>query len=651
MAEQDQSVPEVDTSKSSPTFTPYVPDHRSIREFSLRAILMGTILSIIFGAANAYLSLRVGLVISASIPAAVMAIGIFRVIGGSTVLENNMVQTIGSSGEAVAAGVIFTIPALILWGIRPEVGRIFVISALGGCLGILFMIPLRRYLIVREHGRLPYPEGTACANVLIAGDRGGRQAGMVFSGLGIGALYEFLMSGLGLWNRTPRLDIPGFPGARIEGEITPPLLGIGYIIGPRISALMMAGGTISWLILIPLITAIGTQTPIPLFPATDLMANMEPHDIWHHYIRYIGAGSIAFGGIITLIRSLPAILGSLRTGIVKAIRGFEETGENRPRTDRDIPLTWILTGLLAVALLIWILPQVPANLLGASLIVLFAFFFATVSSRIVGLIGSSSNPTSVMTIATLLGTSLIFVSLGWTGEEHFIMALSVGAVVCVSAATAGDISQNLKTGYLVGATPIKQQYGKFIGALAAAAAMGWIVLSLDNAYQIGSELLPAPQATLISMVVRGVLTAELPWGLVLIGVFLAAALEILGVPSLPCAVGIYLPLSLSVPIMVGGLIRRLLERKGGEDEKAESDRGVLYSSGLIAGGALMGIVIAALVVYREGMLAESIWVGNAWMGNLGTVISLLIFLLLALTLVRVVGKGDRKEKMEIGGCA
>ncbi len=621
---------------TSGAFSPYVDSNTSIPEFTLKALLSGTILGIIFGAANAYLGLRVGLTVSASIPVAVMSVAIFRVLGGSTVLENNMVQTIGSAGESLAAGVIFTIPALILWGIRPEIGKIFAISVLGGWLGVLFMIPLRRFLIVREHRRLPFPEGTACAEVLIAGDTGGRQARTVFSGLGIGALYEFLMSGMALWKRTPSWDIPGFAGARVEAEITPPLLGVGYIIGPRISAMMMAGGSISWLVLIPLITAIGRHTTTPLFPATDLIANMGPHEIWNNYIRYIGAGAVAFGGIITLIRAIPTIWESFRVGFAEIVGGLKNAGPRVLRTDRDIPLMWVLIGSLILVVLIWLLPYVPVTLIGALLIVLFAFFFVTVSSRIVGLIGSSSNPVSGMTIATLLGTSLIFVALGWTGEEYMVMALSIGAVVCIAAAIAGDTSQDLKTGFLVGATPRSQQLGEFIGVLTSAVFMGWIILFLDRAYQIGSEQLPAPQATLMSLVVKGVLTAELPWGLVMIGIFLSATLEILGIQSLPCAVGIYLPLSLSTPIMAGGLIRHLIERKDSNSKRDGIERGTLFSSGLIAGGALMGIIIAGLVIYRNGVLAEKIRIGNDWMGSWGHLVSLLIFFLLSLTLVRTI---------------
>ncbi len=627
--------------KSSPeTFLPYVRSDVSITEFSIKALITGTILGIIFGAANAYLGLRVGLTVSASIPVAVMAVAIFRIIGGSTILENNMVQTIGSAGESLAAGVIFTVPALIIWGIRPELVKIFTISLIGGWLGVFFMIPLRKFLIAKEHGKLPFPEGTACAEVLIAGETGGRQARMVFFGLGVGAVYEFLMAGMALWRRTPFWDIPRFAGARVEAEITPPLLGIGYIIGPRISAMMLAGGSISWLVLIPLITAIGEHTTTPLFPATDLIANMGPDEIWNNYIRYIGAGSVAFGGIVTLIRSLPTIWESFRMGFVEIVHGFKNTIEDRTRTNQDIPIMWVLVGSITLALLLWVVPQVSVSLLGAILIVVFSFFFVTVSSRIVGLIGSSSNPVSGMTIATLLGTSLIFVAMGWTGEEYMVIALSIGAVVCISAAIAGDTSQDLKTGFLVGATPKKQQFGEFIGVLTSALVMGWVILFLDSAYHIGSELLPAPQATLMSLVVRGVLTAELPWGLVMIGIFLAATLEILGIQSLPCAVGIYLPISLSTPIMVGGFIRHLVERNSNRVSREGIERGTLFSSGLIAGGALMGIVIAALVVYRNGILAQAIQVGNEWMGSLGHIISLLIFFLLALLLFRIVRKEE-----------
>ncbi len=621
-------------------FTPYTSSDSSIAEFSLKALVTGTILGIIFGAANAYLGLKVGITVSASIPVAVMAVAIFRVFGGSTILENNMVQTIGSAGESLAAGVIFTIPALILWGINPEISKIFTISLTGGWLGVFFMIPLRRYLIVKEHGKLKFPEGTACAEVLIAGQSGGKQARMVFSGLGVGAAYEFLMNGFGLWRDKPFWNIPGFAGARIDGEITPPLLGVGYIIGPRISAMMLAGGAISWLVLIPLITAIGEHTTTPLFPATDLISNMGPSDIWNNYIRYIGAGSVAFGGIITLIRSIPTIWESFRMGFGEIVQGFKNEDRKKKRTDLEIPMLWVLLGTLVLIVSMWALPQVPVSFVGAVLIAIFAFFFVTVSSRIVGLIGSSSNPVSGMTIATLLGTSLIFVAMGWTGEEYMVMALSIGAVVCIAAAIAGDTSQDLKTGYLVGATPRKQQYGEFVGVITSAAFIGWTIMFLHSAYQIGSENLSAPQATLMSLVVKGVLTSELPWGLVLIGVFLAATLEILGVHSLPCAVGIYLPISLSTPIMAGGLIRYYYTRRDRQEEEVGADYGTLFSSGLIAGGALMGIIIAGLIVYNNGIIIQKIMFGNEWMGGWSNIISVLIFCLLSLTLIRAAGKAD-----------
>jgi len=569
MTEKEERVTTVKGEKGPKTHTPYIRSDTLIPELSFKALLVGTILGIVFGAANAYLGLKVGITVSASIPAAVMAVAIFRVVGGSTILENNMVQTIGSAGESLAAGVIFTIPALIILNIQPEIGKIFTISLLGGWLGVLFMIPLRKFLIVKEHGKLGFPEGTACAEVLIAGETGGRQAKMVFSGLGVGAVYEFLMSGLGLWREKPFWNIPGFTGARLEGEITPPLLGVGYIIGPRISALMLAGGSISWLVLIPLIKAVGGNSITPLFPATDLIANMEPRDIWDNYIRYIGAGSVAFGGIITLVRSLPTIWESFQMGFAEIVQGFKKTNQQRERTSRDLPITLVLFGSLVLVILMWLLPQVPVSLVGAILIAIFAFFFVTVSSRIVGLIGSSSNPVSGMTIATLLGTSLIFVALGWTGPEYVVMALSIGAVVCIAAAIAGDTSQDLKSGFLVGATPRNQQFGEFIGVLTSAIFIGWIIFFLHDAYTIGSERLSAPQATLMSMVVKGVLTAELPWGLVLIGLFLAATLELLGIPSLPCAVGIYLPISLSTPIMAGGLVRHLFDKNGDQGQKKE----------------------------------------------------------------------------------
>jgi putative OPT family oligopeptide transporter len=517
-------------------YDPYVEHHEEMREFTLRAILVGIVVGIIFGAANAYIGLKVGITVGASIPAAVIAIAISR-FWRSTVLENNMVQTVGSAGESLAAGVIFTVPALIVLGFMPELSKIFVLSVVGGLLGVFFMIPLRKHLIVREHGRLPYPEGTACAEVLVAGDHGGEMVKRVMAGVGIGALYKFIMEGMELWSYKPEWDIRGVRGARIGGEITPALLGVGYVIGPRIAGIMLAGGAIGWLVIIPIIKMMGSGLTEPLYPATTLISEMGPADIWNNYIRYIGAGAVAFGGLVTLIRAIPTMVSSFRSGVREVARD-RAGGSHTRRTSLDMPVKWVMAGALGLGVLAWLLPQIPVNAVGALLIVIFSFFFVTVSSSIVGLVGSTSNPASGMTIGTLLATSLIFLGLGWTGSAGMIAAISVGAVVCIAICIASDTSQDLKTGFLVGATPRRQQYGEIIGVLTSALVIGWVVFFLHRVYGIGSEQMPAPQAVLMSMVVRGVLEMSLPWTLVFIGVFIAACIELLGIPSLPFSVGL-----------------------------------------------------------------------------------------------------------------
>jgi len=627
---------------SGEDYHPYVSPGDAQREFSLRAVILGILIGVLFGAANAYLGLKVGLTVSASIPAAVMAVAVFRLIGGATVLENNIVQTVGSAGESLAAGVIFTIPALLLLGFEPGVLKIFIIGLIGGWLGVLLMIPLRRLLISREHGRLPYPEGTACAEVLVAGDEGGTRARPVFLGLGLAGVYELLMSGLGLWESTPRWNIPRYPGGQISGDASPALLGVGFVIGPRIAGVIFSGGALAWLVLIPLITLVGRGLDEPVYPGLLLIRDMSPHDVWHFYIRYIGAGAVAFGGVVTLIRALPAILGSIQAGL-RALNS--SAGRVLKRTDRDLPMSLVWTGVILAVLLIWLLPGriIEADLIVALLMVVFAFFFVTVSSRIVGLIGSSSNPVSGMTIATLLATSLIFVALGWTSREHQAAALAVGAVVCIAAAIAGDTSQDLKTGFLLGATPRSQQIGEFIGVLTSAIVIGWVVLRLHQGIGIGSGELPAPQATLMSLVVKGVLTQELPWGLVMIGVFLAALVEVIGIPSLPFAVGVYLPLSLTTPILIGGGIRALVERRSSQASlKERRERGVLYASGMIAGSAFVGMGMGLLKSSASlKPLVDRMYIGGDFSEWIRTSVAILLFLLLAVSLMKISSLKDK----------
>ena len=590
-------------------YPPFVGPEENIAEFTAKAMIIGALIGAVFGAANAYLGLKVGLTVSASIPAAVMAVAIFKIMGRGTILETNMVQTIGSAGESLAAGVIFTVPAFFLWGLSPAKSELVLISILGGMLGVLFMIPLRRFLIVREHGKLPYPEGTACAEVLVAGQGEAGKAKVLFAGMGIGGLYQFLMSKetFGLWTKEPEAHVPGYPGAIVAGEITPELLGVGYIIGPRIAAIMLAGGLLGWFVLIPLFTMFGQHISSPIFPETTVaLKDMGPWQIWSKYVRYIGAGGVAFAGIFALIKSIPVIVESFTAGL----KGMGSGGKSTLRTQNDLPMRFILFGSLglACAIAVYLGSTVFDSMfltaaVSAVLIVVFSFFFVTVSSRIVGLLGSSSNPVSGMTIATLILTCLLFIFAGLDNLPDVKVAiLTVGAFVCIAAAIAGDTSQDLKTGFLVGATPRRQQMGEFVGVIAAGLTMGLVMYALKD--QITSGALSAPQANLMKLVIDGVIGSNLPWALVLSGVFIAMLVEMLGINSLAFAVGLYLPMSLSTPIMAGGLIRMWVDRRANskkEKEGIESSReaGVLYCSGMIAGAALIGLLLAVMVGPRD----------------------------------------------------
>ncbi|MBI4545536.1 MAG: oligopeptide transporter, OPT family [Gemmatimonadetes bacterium] len=624
-------------------YRPYIDPAESIGEFSWKAVLLGIVIGIVFGAANAYLGLRVGITVSASIPAAVMAIVLFRAFRTGTVLETNIVQTVGSAGESLAAGVIFTIPAIFIWGLEPDLIEISVLAIIGGLLGVLFMIPLRRFLIKGEHGALPYPEGLATAEVQVAGEAGGQRGRLVFGGLGVGAAYQLMANGRGLslWPDEPSVRLPA--KAEIAGSFTPELLGVGFIIGPRIAAIMFGGGALAWLILIPLINVWGGGRVV--FPGTIPVSDMEPGEIWHRYVRYVGAGGVAFGGLVTLLKGLPTIWQSFRLGLTHLTGGA--AAAETPRTDRDIGYGWIVGGSAAAALAIWLWPGIPVNLLTAALLVLFTFFFVTVSSRIVGLVGSTSNPISGMTIATLLLISLIFVGLGWDERpDARLAALSVGAVVAIAAAIAGDTSQDLKAGFLLGATPWKQQVGEIIGVLTSALVMGSVLLLLHRSYGIGTEGgLPAPQATLMSLVIDGVLARDLPWAFVFVGMGLAAVVEFgLRLPSLAFAVGLYLPVALTTPIIIGGVLRAFVERTAPQAERAEQrEAGILFSSGLVAGAALLGVVIAG-AIYVAGVFDPTLpdrWVlGHQWMGVAGgTLIGSAVFAALVYLLHRAARKG------------
>ena len=675
---------------------PYVSAHTEMEEFTWPAVVVGALLGIVFGASSLYLVLKVGMTVSASIPIAVLSITLFRLFSNmtgarrSTILENNIVQTVGSAGESIAFGVGVTMPALMILGYEMDVARVLVVSSLGGLLGVLMMIPLRRAFIVKQHGTLPYPEGTACADVLIVGEQGGSSAKTVFTGFGVAALYKILMNGLKLWNDTPERMIGFFKGAAISGEVAPELVGVGYIIGTKISCVMVAGGVLASWVLIPAIKLFGDGLTAPLFPATHLIHDMTPAEIWKSYILYIGAGAVAAGGIISLFQAMPTIFTSLKSGVSDILAGLgapKGAAKAKTRNEDDLPNWVVVAGSIALVLAIAAAPGLGLGfgvkgILGGILIVLFGFMFVTVSSRLTGEIGSSSNPISGMTVATLLLTCLIFVLMskldptgGWVGKGARLTALSIAAIVCIAASNGGTTSQDLKTGFLVGATPRYQQLGLLVGALSSALVIGLTLILLNNAstvyvrrdfpaihapadltetagltgadasfdsktYKVwrvaegdvnglpqgkylvdeagsvkylvdpgingvetkrldGSTVLKynAPKARLMSLIIDGILTNKLPWGLVLLGVGIALVLELCQVPSLPFAVGVYLPLSSSTPIFVGGMMRWLADRWTKKSE-AESDMspGVLFSSGYIAGGAIAGIVIALLTL-------------------------------------------------------
>jgi putative OPT family oligopeptide transporter len=594
--------------KHTTGFQPYVSANQSLPEFTPKAVVIGSLFGLLFGASTVYLGLRAGLTVSASIPIAVLAISVLKRLGGSTILENNIVQTIGSAGESVAGGVVFTVPALIfLTPYGPAYFSYFQIAMLafaGGILGTLMMVPLRRALIVKEHGQLPYPEGTACADVLVAGERGGRLATMVFGGLGIGALWKSLSWIFNVFLTELDYSTPRnaqFPNATLNIDISPEYMGVGYVIGPRIAGTMFAGGVLSWL------TILGVYIPVPFPPIHPNFANnpatgmpfkiseMSAPQLWSAYIRYIGAGAVLAAGLITLGRTLPTIIASAREGLKDF--GAGATATARLRTERDLPTTFVLGGSLLLAIFLAVAPRMPTqgNFLASILVIIFGFLFVTVSSRITGLIGTSSNPISGMTIATLILTCLLFVGLGWTGDMYSPIALCVGAVVCIAAANAGGTSQDLKTGYIVGATPLYQQVGLIIGVVTSATVIGWTTLYLHRVFGIGSPDIAAPQATLMATIIKGLLSRNLPWGLVLVGVFISVTLELCGIRSLSFSVGSYLPIATTAPIFAGGLVRAFVERKTGVHEESEIGAGTLFSSGLIAGGSLCGILYALLV--------------------------------------------------------
>lgn len=629
-------------------FKPYVPADKVMPEITVASVIIGILLAVLFGGANAYLGLRVGMTVSASIPAAVISMGIIRVImRRDSILENNMVQTIGSAGESVAAGAIFTLPALFMWAAEegsamPSLVEIALIALVGGVLGVLFMIPLRSALIVQEHGKLPYPEGQACAEVLVAGEEGGAKAGTVFAGLGIAAVYKFIADGLKVFPSEVDFSIKGYKGSGIGGDVLPALLGVGYICGPKVSSYLLAGGTVAWFLIMPLIAMFGGDAVIA--PATVPVSELGTWGMWSNYVRYIGAGAVAAGGIMSLIKSLPLIVKTF----TQAMKGYGKKADGtESRLTKDLPMMAVVLGVGILAIAMWLIPAIPVSLLGAIIIIVFGFFFATVSSRMVGLVGSSNNPVSGMAIATLLIASAILKATGVVGMTGMIAAISIGSVICIIAAIAGDTSQDLKTGYLVGATPYKQQIGELIGVIASALAVGGVLYLLNAAWGYGSAELPAPQATLMKMVVEGVMGGNLPWALVFAGVAIAIVVEILGIPVLPFAVGLYLPIHLSTPMMVGGLIRLYFEKKKGlseEERKDKTDKGILYSSGLIAGEGLVGILLAvfAIIPVGAGTLGDAINLSGFI--NLGNIGGIIFFILLCATLVLFMNKKNKKTK-------
>jgi putative OPT family oligopeptide transporter len=712
-------------------FQPYIPPERDIPEFTLRAVLLGGFFGLLFGAVTVYVGLRAGLTVAASIPIAVLSISILRVLGKSTILENNIVQTTGSAGESIAGGVIFTLPALIFLGFPLEYSRIFLLTLFGGWLGVFFMIPLRRQLIVKEHGNLLYPEGTACADVLIAGDRGGSFASRVFMGLGIGSLYTLFQNEnmFSAWQSTPTYNPKWLPGGSFRANTTTEYLGVGYIIGPRIAGVIFAGGVFAWLVVMPAIKFFGSGLTAPLYPGPKLIADMSPDELWRYYIRPIGAGAVAAAGLITLMKTVPTIIGALRAGLAD-LKGGAAAAASRKRTDDDLPMSWALLGAAVVLVMMWAMltfKPVPgaytswfANIAAAVFVVIFGFLFVTVSSRITGLIGTSSNPISGMAIATLMATCAIFLVLGWTAAAYGALAISIGGVVCIASANAGNTSQDLKTGFLVGATPRKQQYALLIGVMVSVFAIGVTLMGMNKGlesyrtmnqpwdvnaphkgvelqrdqqlpsqirvtdekgnhvasvsgsdYQvlnaigsrdlpdgkylfnpktgvievqwiqgIGSERAAAPQARLMATVINGILNQQLPWGLVLLGVFLVIGVELLGIRSLSFAVGFYIPMATTLAIFTGGLVRWLAEsaaeRAGEKAEESDVSPGSLYASGLIAAGGIVGLLgIAVKLMETQGWIKEGAvaW-GNhlPWMASgspVGHWIGVVTFILLA----------------------
>ncbi|MGV3487353.1 MAG: OPT family oligopeptide transporter [Tuberibacillus sp.] len=618
-------------------FVPYIPASRSLPELTIFAVILGIILALLFGAANAYLGLIVGMTISASIPAAVISMGILRgLFRRQSILENNIVQTMTTAGEGLAGGAVFTIPALFIWDdYQVNIYIITFISLVGGFLGVFMMIPLRRLLIVKEHGHLPYPEGSACAEVLKSGEEGGESAKTVLQGLLVGGIFKALSNGFLVFKEEIETGIAGFKNAVVGLDAYPSLLGVGYIIGPRISAQMLAGGLFAWIVLIPAISFFGAGNTTPIFPASIGIGKMDAWTIWDNYIRYIGAGAVAAGGIITLVQTLPILyktVGDTIKSVATNKLGGPQTVE---RIDKDLSINWVVIGALVIIVLIWFNPFIKVGFLGAIAILILGFLFVTVSSRIVGIVGTSSDPVSGMTIATLLIVAIGFKLIGTTGSAGMLASLGVAAIVCTAISIGGDTSQDLKTGFLVGSTPWKQQVAMMIGVLASGLVIGLVLIMLDNAYHMGSSKLPAPKGVLMKILVQGIMEGNLPWDLIFIGAASAIFIEFLGLNSLIVAVGIYLPVHTSVPIMIGGAIRWLIDKRKQNTELTGRDRGTLYASGLIAGESLIGVLIAILITVGVP-IPDTPWTQNGW-------VTLILFLGVCLTLYIVAFRSISKK--------
>lgn len=629
--------------KDESVFKPYIAKNQVMPEFTYTAIILGAVLAVLFGAANAYLGLRVGMTISASIPAAVVSMGIIRIIlKKESILENNMVQTIGSAGESLAAGAIFTLPAIFMWaqegiGKNPTYIMITLIVICGGLLGVVFMIPLRKALIVQEHGRLLYPEGVACAEVLIAGEEGGAKANLVFAGLGISAVYKFIADGLKIFPSEVDYSFKTMPGAGIGMDVLPALAGVGYICGAKIASYMTAGGILTWLILMPLIKLFGEN--VIIYPSKVPILEMDTWMLWSSYVRYIGAGAVATGGIVSLVKSFPLIMKTFRDSLKSILNNKTDINiDSTDRTEEDLSII-IIVGMLVIVLgVLYFSPSISLNLISGIIIIIFGFFFATVSSRMVGLVGSSNNPVSGMAIATLLIATFILKNTGSAGSAGMIGAITIGTIICIVAAMAGDMSQDLKTGYIIGATPKKQQYGEIVGVIVSGIAIAGILYLLNSAWGYGSKELPAPQATLMKLIIEGVMNGNLPWNLVYMGIFLALVMEILQIPILPVAIGIYLPIHLSTPIMAGGLLRIYLEKRKYREQESKIQsitNGILYSSGLIAGEGLIGIILAVFAIIPIGSITLGEFINLEKKGiNLGDLGGIIFFIFLLSTILK-----------------